>query len=58
MKRSELISWLHDNDEVGYQDKNPDVILIDGINEYSILSVYAGYEKKPTIYIDIAKESK
>lgn len=56
MKRSELISWLHDREEVGYEDKNPDIILSDGTKKYLVLSVYSNADeskKKPTIFIDI-----
>ena len=55
MKRSEITSWLHSPDLEAEQDlmqKNPTIIITDGVNEWEVLSVYAG-EKKNTIYIDI-----
>ena len=53
--RSEITSWLYGDDVEKMEAKNPVIIITDGTQEYSILSIYNGDEKTPTIYIDIRK---
>ena len=54
--RSEITSWLYGGDVRGLDDKNPIITITDGVHEYSVLSIYEGDEKKPTIYIDIGRK--